>query len=95
MGKLRDQFYQFIGVAVPKEHQVRAQQLLDAVAFKDELKTVATSSGTGLPGSPPGPWNVGNASVDRVYDATATTIDELANVIATLISDLRSRGVIA
>lgn len=37
MGKLRDQFYQFIGVAVPKEHQVRAQQLLDAIAFKDEV----------------------------------------------------------
>lgn len=49
MGKLRDQFYQFIGVAVSKEHQVRAQQLLDAVAFKDEVGLVtnrAVVSGT-------------------------------------------------
>jgi len=91
----REAFYQFIGAAVPKEHQPRAQQLLDAVAFRDELKTVSASSGGGLSGSPLGPWSVGNASTDRIYDAASTTINELANVIATLISDLRSRGVIS
>ncbi len=35
-----------------------------------------------------------NVITDRSYDANATTIDELADVLGTLIADLRTKGVI-
>jgi hypothetical protein len=35
-----------------------------------------------------------NVSVDRAFDAAATTTGELANVVGTLISDLRSAGLV-
>ena len=38
---LRDSFYHFIGIAVPREHQPRAQQLLESVLFKDEVTLVS------------------------------------------------------
>jgi hypothetical protein len=33
--------------------------------------------------------------VDRAYDANATTTDELADVLGTLLSDLRAMGLIS
>lgn len=36
-----------------------------------------------------------NVTPDRTFDANATTLDELADVVGTLIADLRSRGIIA
>lgn len=35
-----------------------------------------------------------NVTADRAYDANATTIDELADIVGTLISDLKARGVV-
>ena len=35
-----------------------------------------------------------NVTTDRAYDANATTIDELADVLGTLIADLQSAGIL-
>lgn len=40
-------------------------------------------------------YTVANATTDRDYDADATTVDELADVLATLIEDLKSKGLIS
>lgn len=37
---------------------------------------------------------ISNVTTDRTYDANATSIDELADVLGTLLSDLRTKGVI-
>jgi len=39
-------------------------------------------------------YNVTNAETDRSYDADATTVTELANVLGTLIADLKNTGII-
>jgi hypothetical protein len=36
-----------------------------------------------------------NVTTDRAYDANATSLDELADVVGTLLSDLRSVNIIA
>lgn len=36
-----------------------------------------------------------NVTTDRTYDANATTLDEVADVLGTLIGDLRARGIVA
>jgi hypothetical protein len=36
-----------------------------------------------------------NVTTDRAYDANATTLDEVADVLGTLIGDLRTRGIVA
>lgn len=41
------------------------------------------------------PFVVTNATVDRTFDANATTTAELADIVATLISDLRAKGVLS
>lgn len=35
-----------------------------------------------------------NVSADRSFDASATTVGELANVLGTLIQDLQAKGVL-
>jgi hypothetical protein len=35
-----------------------------------------------------------NVTTDRAYDANATTLDEVADVLGTLIADLKSAGLI-
>jgi hypothetical protein len=40
-------------------------------------------------------YTVTNATTDRSYDANATTVDELADVLATLLADLKLTGIIA
>jgi hypothetical protein len=42
----------------------------------------------------PAAYTVSNGSVDRTFDANSTTIDELSDIIATLISDLQSVGLV-
>lgn len=42
----------------------------------------------GLPGTPS--YSVTNATADRTFDANATTIDELADILGTLIADLKA-----
>lgn len=45
-------------------------------------------------GQATGVYSVSNLTIDRSYDANATTVDELADVLGTLLSDLKTRGVI-
>jgi hypothetical protein len=40
-------------------------------------------------------YSVSNVTTDRTYDANATTINELADVLGTLIADLRTIGLVA
>lgn len=39
-------------------------------------------------------WAVTNEASDKVYDADATTVDELADVLGTLIEELKSKGLV-
>jgi len=45
-------------------------------------------------GASTGTYTISNVTTDRTYDANATTVDELADVLGTLIADLNTRGVI-
>mgnify|MGYP001562406919 CR=1 FL=1 len=47
----------------------------------------------GLPGTPQ-TYNEINVVTDRAYDANATTLDEIADVLGTVINDLRNRGIV-
>jgi hypothetical protein len=40
-------------------------------------------------------YTVTNVTTDRAYDANATTLDELADVVGTLIADLRAQRIVA
>lgn len=51
-------------------------------------------SGKLIPASPQ-TYSVTNLTTDRTYDANSTSIDELADVLGTLISDLRTLGLVA
>lgn len=42
----------------------------------------------------PSAYSLSNVSIDRSYDANATTVDELADVLGTLIADLQSMGLV-
>lgn len=46
------------------------------------------------PSSQPSAYTPSNVSSDRSYDANATSIDELADVVGTLIADLQSMGLV-
>lgn len=39
-------------------------------------------------------YSVSNSSTDRTYDVVGITVGELANVVATIISDLRQKGIV-
>ena len=41
-----------------------------------------------------GAYAATNVTEDRTFDANATTVDELADVLGTLIADLRTRGIV-
>tara|TARA_Y100000361_G_C11114258_1_gene319413 strand:+ start:364 stop:609 length:246 start_codon:yes stop_codon:yes gene_type:complete len=40
------------------------------------------------------PYVTSNSTDTRTYDVSTTTLTELANVVATLIADLKNRGVL-
>jgi hypothetical protein len=44
---------------------------------------------------PSSAYAASNVTPDRTYDAASTTTGELANVLGTLIADLRTKGLIA
>jgi len=46
------------------------------------------------PPDPPPDYTVQNASTDRAFDANATSLDELADVLGTLIADLTAMGLL-
>ena len=39
-------------------------------------------------------YTITNGSTDRTYDANATTVDELADILSTLITDLKQIGLV-
>jgi hypothetical protein len=47
------------------------------------------------PAARPSTYTASNVTTDRSYDANATTLDEVADVLGTLISDLQSLGLIS
>ena len=55
----------------------------------NEAGAVCQLSGTS------GTYTPTNVTADRSYDANATSLDELADVLGTLIADLQTRGVLA
>lgn len=57
--------------------------------------TGATISGKLFKITTPGTYSVSNGTTDRTYDADATSVDELADILATLIADLRSLGLVS
>ncbi len=62
------------------------------------IRTEASIDGLGFHGVTPVPlsaaYTVTSGNVDRSYNADATTINEIADVLGTLISDLQAKGVI-
>ena len=40
-------------------------------------------------------YTVTNVTPDRSYDANATTVDEVADVLGTLIADLKTKGILS
>lgn len=71
--------------------------ILDAtsISSSDKIFTFPNQSGTlALIPASPASYTVSNVSTDRSYDAIATSINELANVLGTLIADLRAIGLI-
>jgi hypothetical protein len=57
----------------------------------------ASSTGVGFGGSAPlakPGYTVTNRTTDRTYDCNATTTDELADVLGTLINDLTTYGLL-
>jgi hypothetical protein len=64
-----------------------------------ELVRFQTGSKIGFfgvtPVARPAAYTVTNGATDRAYDASATTVGELANVLNTLIADLRGLGLVA
>ncbi len=40
-------------------------------------------------------WTISNVTTDKVYDADSTTVDELADVLGTLINQLKTYGILA
>lgn len=57
-------------------------------AIQTQLNTKVT-----LPGSP-ADYTITNSTTDRTFNADQTTIDELADVLATLIADLTATGLL-
>ncbi len=51
------------------------------------IKLYTTNSGSA--------YSITNGTTDRTYDANATTVDELADILYTLIQDLKNTGLIA
>lgn len=54
-------------------------------AVYDIIATLLTSS----------PYTALNVTTDRAYDANATTVDELADVVGTIIADLQGKGILS
>lgn len=59
-------------------------KIVDRVGF---YNTTPSAQSTG--------WSVSNLTTDKSYDADSTTTDELADVLGTLISELKTKGLIA
>jgi len=69
----------------PPEVQRRLHDLLNSLVFKDELKITVGAAAAKLSG-----YTVSNATTDRTFNADSLTVNELADVVGTLINDLQS-----
>lgn len=68
-------------------------------ASDDNITIMSNASGKiGLFGATPSVqstgWSVSNVSSDKTYDADSTTIDEIADVLGSLINELKAKGLI-
>lgn len=60
----------------------------------DENGNITLPSGAKINIGTPSTYTITNATTDRSYDADATTVDELADALATLVGDLRAIGLV-
>ena len=71
---------------------------VDVAVLEPRERLALSAPHVGFFGAPPAPkpaaYDVQVTSTDRSYDAAATEVSELANVLGTLIADLRSLGLI-
>lgn len=72
---------------------------LGATSFTDDAGNTWTTVAAGIVNPPDmiesgDTYSATNVTTDRTFDANATTINELADVLGTLITDLKNRGVI-
>ena len=58
------------------------------------LSVTSYFAANGLPPKPPQAYTPTNVTTDRAFDANATTLDEIADVLGTLISDLSNVGLL-
>lgn len=61
----------------------------------DGTVTLSGTSRINIPVTPTTTYTVSNVTTDRTYDANSTSTDELADVLGTLIADLKTKGIIA
>jgi hypothetical protein len=78
-----------IGLATGKDWTAPANGTLTLSYLGGRWRELSRGYGSNL-----GNYTITNVVTDRAYDANATTVDELADVLGTLISDLTTRGVI-
>ena len=76
---------QVIVVVVPDRYDQRWMS-----DFALQVQQAVTDLSTPVAGG----FTITNAVTDRAYDANSTTVEELADVLATLIDDLQTKGVI-
>jgi hypothetical protein len=93
--------HQGLGWNRPRSHAEGEIAFSNAPSAGGNVGWICTAAGT------PGTWKKfgaiqgtnaytpTNVSTDRSYDANATTTDELADVLGTLIADLQAAGVLA
>ena len=66
----------------------------DIVSFQLDGSTKKIGFFGTSPTAQPGTYTTSNVSADREFDANSTTLDEIADVLGTLIADLKSLGLI-
>jgi len=102
----RKAFYDLVKYA-PAELQRRLMELLQSLVFFDELPTAAghgasstvssSLAGSLLRNPMPTGYSVTNITTNRIVDGDYlrhVDLDEIANLLGTLINDLKDRGVI-
>ena len=62
-----------------------------------KLAQIGTTWGLGgtSPSATQTGWTVSNTGTDRTYDCNNTTIDELADIVGTLVADLIAKGILS
>ena len=71
------------GAEIDRKWAVRLVSTLEII-----LRNLSNSASTT-------PYQMSNVTEDYVLDADSTTLDEVADVLGTLITDLKSKGVVS